>query len=66
MTGKRNSAFLLSRGMFDGLAMSGQRSVHLPQGVIDSPGVPQLTMVSLKDENALSLRWDMSQEENHA
>lgn len=66
MTGKRSSAFLLGRGMFDGLDMSGQRSVHLPQGVIDSPGVPLANNGVFKDENALGLRWDMSQEENHA
>lgn len=39
MTGKGNCVFLLGRGTLDGLDMSGQRSVHLPRGVIDSPGV---------------------------
>lgn len=39
MTRKGSSAFLLGRGTFDGLDMSGQGSVHLPRGVIDSPGV---------------------------
>lgn len=39
MTRKGSSVFLLGRGTFDGLDTPGQRSVHLPQGVIDSPGV---------------------------
>jgi len=39
MMGKGSSAFLLGIGIFDGLDMSSQRSVHLPRGFIDSPGV---------------------------
>lgn len=32
MTGKGNSTFLLSRGTFDGLDMSGQRGMRLSLG----------------------------------